>query len=57
VLAQGLFQTPGRRPVVMRVSTLPGDIHDDQVSTPRGLAVKLFDVAGERLPGAGLLAR
>jgi hypothetical protein len=36
-LAQGLFATPGRYPVVMRFSTVPGDILDDSVSTPRGL--------------------
>jgi hypothetical protein len=52
VLAQGLFATPGRHPVIMRFSTTPGDILDDNVSTPRGLAIKVFDVAGDRLPGS-----
>src|SRR5947199_6411404 len=37
-LAQGLFAKPGRYPVVMRLSTVPGDILDDSVSTPRGLS-------------------
>jgi hypothetical protein len=50
-LAQGLFAKVGTYPVVMRFSTLPGDILDDSVSTPRGLAVKVIGVEGARLPG------
>jgi len=49
-LAQGLFAVPGRHQVVMRISTNPGDILDDAVSAPRGLALKILDVVGERLP-------
>ena len=52
VLAQGLFAQPGRFPVVMRFSTIPGDLLDDAVSTPRGLAIKVFGVEGERLAGS-----
>ncbi|MGF3025779.1 catalase family protein [Methylobacterium aquaticum] len=51
-LAQGLFSAPGSYDVVLRLSTNPGDILDDSVSTPRGLAVKVIGVSGERLPGA-----
>ncbi|WP_288584432.1 catalase family protein [uncultured Methylobacterium sp.] len=51
-LAQGLFATSGSYDVVMRLSTNPGDILDDSVSTPRGLAVKVIGVSGERLPEA-----
>ena len=51
-LAQGMFARPAAYPVVMRVSTNPGDILDDRVSAPRGLAVKVIGVDGERLPGA-----
>jgi hypothetical protein len=51
VLAQGLFAQAGTYPVVMRLSTVPGDLLDDSVSTPRGLAIKLIGVPGERLPG------
>jgi hypothetical protein len=51
-LAQGLFAEPGRYPVVMRLSTIPGDILDDSVSTPRGLAIKIIGVQGERLEGS-----
>ena len=49
-LAQGLFAAPGSYRVVMRLSTNPGDILDDAVSAPRGLAIKVLDVEGERLP-------
>ena len=51
-LAQGVFATPGTHPVVMRFSTNPGDILDDAVSAPRGLAVKIIGVTGPRLPGS-----
>ncbi|MFZ4875888.1 catalase family protein [Janthinobacterium sp. Mn2066] len=48
-LAQGIFAQPGRFEVVMRYSTIPGDLLDDKVSTPRGLAVKLIGVPGVQL--------
>lgn len=51
-LAQGLFATPATYPVVMRLSTIPGDVLDDRVSVPRGLALKVIGVPGERLPGS-----
>ena len=51
-LAQGMFAKPATYPVAMRFSTLPGDILDDSVSTPRGLAVKVIGVEGARLPGS-----
>ncbi len=51
-LAQGLFAKPARYPVVLRFSTIPGDILSDSVSTPRGLAIKVIGVEGERLPGS-----
>jgi catalase len=38
--------------VLMRFSTIPGDILPDSVSTPRGVAIKIFDVPGDRLPGS-----
>ena len=52
LLAQGLFAKGGRYPVVMRFSTIPGDILDDSVSVPRGLAIKIIGVEGARLPGS-----
>lgn len=50
-LKQGIFEIPKTLPVVMRFSTIPGDILDDKVSTPRGLAIKIIGVQGNRLPG------
>ena len=51
-LAQGLFARAGSYPVIMRLSTIPGDVLDDDVSVPRGLAFKVIGVEGERLPGS-----
>jgi hypothetical protein len=51
-LAQGLFARPGTHKVFMRLSTNAGDILPDAVSLPRGLALKVLDVEGERLAGA-----
>ena len=51
-LAQGLFAKPGTYHGVMRYSTIPGDVLDDNVSTPRGLAIKVMGIEGPRLPGS-----
>jgi len=51
-LAQGLFAREASYPLVMRLSTTPGDLLDDRVSTPRGLAIKIFGVPGERVEGS-----
>lgn len=50
--AQGIFARAASYPVVMRFSTNPGDVLDDSVTVPRGLALKVVGVEGERLPGA-----
>lgn len=50
--AQGIFARPRTYPVVMRLSTSPGDLLDDSVSLPRGVAIKVLGVDGERLPGS-----
>ena len=50
-LAQGLFARGGTYRAALRISTSPGDLLDDAISTPRGLAIKLFDVPGEQLSG------
>ncbi|CAO3437970.1 catalase family protein [Azospirillum doebereinerae] len=52
VLAQGLFARPADYPVLLRLSTTPGDLLPDSVSTPRGMAVKVLGVTGARLPGS-----
>ncbi|TPG54352.1 catalase family protein [Sphingomonas glacialis] len=51
-LAQGLFAHGGSHKVQIRLSTNAGDILPDVIGLPRGLAMKVFDVAGERLPGS-----
>ncbi len=51
-LAQGLFARPGTHRVVMRLSTNPGDILPDDVSVPRGLAIKIGNAERPRLPGS-----
>lgn len=51
-LAQGLFARAGSHKVYLRLSTNAGDILPDAISLPRGLAMKVLDVEGERLPGA-----
>ncbi|KAB0680390.1 catalase family protein [Aureimonas leprariae] len=51
-LAQGLFAKPGRHRVYLRISTNAGDILPDAISLPRGVALKVLDVEGERLLGA-----
>jgi Catalase len=50
-LAQGLFATPANYPVIMRFSTIPGDVLDDSVSVPRGVALKVVGVSGARVSG------
>jgi len=48
-LAQGLFAVPGTYTAHLRISTSPGDLMDDHVSAPRGLAVKVHGAPGEQL--------
>lgn len=51
-LAQGMAAQSGTHGCFLRISTNAGDILPDGVSLPRGLAIKILDVAGERLPGS-----
>jgi hypothetical protein len=51
-LAQGLFAKAGEHKVYLRLSTNAGDILPDDIALPRGLALKVLDVEGERLDGA-----
>ena len=50
-LAQGLFAKSGTHPVAVRFAQGPGETLGDRVSTHRGMSIKIFDVAGEKLPG------
>ena len=47
-LAQGLFATPATYPVIIRLSTTPGTVTDDRDTQPRGMAIKVLGVPGER---------
>jgi hypothetical protein len=51
-LAQGLFAKVATYPVIMRLSTIPGDLLDDNVSVPRGVALKVIGVQGARVQGS-----
>lgn len=51
-LAQGVFAYPEVYDAVIRLSTVPGEILPDAFGTPRGFAIKLIGVDGERLPGS-----
>ena len=50
-LAQGLFAKAGTYPVAVRFAQGPGETLGDRVSTHRGMAIKVFGVGGEKLPG------
>lgn len=49
-LAQGLFARPGKHQVAIRFAQGPGETLGDRVSTHRGMAIKVFDVPGVKLP-------
>ncbi|MEH3158713.1 MAG: catalase family protein [Sphingomonas taxi] len=51
-LAQGIFAQPGEYEAILRLSTNAGDILPDAIGLPRGLALKVIGVEGERLPGS-----
>lgn len=51
-LAQGLFAAPGEHEAIFRLSTNAGDILDDAIDLPRGLALKILGVEGARLSGS-----
>lgn len=51
LLKQGIFAKPQTYSVAMRFSTSPGDVLDDNVSTPRGLGLKVLGVEGDQLSG------
>ena len=51
-LAQGIFAQAKTYPTLLRISTNAGDPLPDTISLPRGLAIKVIGVEGERLAGA-----
>src|SRR5690625_3526100 len=48
-LAQGIFRQPESYEAVVRLSSAPGDIHTDRTPAPRGCAIKVLGVTGDRL--------
>lgn len=50
-LRQGLFAAPRTYPVIVRLAHVPGELLDDRkVSTPRGMAIKVLEATGPKLP-------
>lgn len=49
-LAQGIAAKPGRYQVLVRFAQGPGELLDDSISTHRGMAIKILDVDGPRIP-------
>jgi hypothetical protein len=50
-LRQGLFSEVKRYPILARLAQGPGELLKDSVSTHRGMAIKVLNVTGEKLPG------
>ncbi len=48
-LRQGLFATPRSYPIIVRFSTGFGDLRSDRIPNPRGMAIKVLWVEGDRL--------
>ena len=51
-LRQGMFAKAATYPTILRLSTPPGDILTDSITTPRGMALKIIGLEGARLPGS-----
>lgn len=51
-LGQGLFAKAAKLSVIMRLSTIAGDVLEDSVSIPRAIAIKVIGTIGARLPGS-----
>ncbi|MBA0045877.1 catalase family protein [Mycobacterium sp. NPDC050853] len=47
-LRQGIFATPGRYPVISRLSTTSGLLRSDRIRGVRGLGIKVLGVSGPR---------
>ena len=48
---QGLFTSPARYPVIVRLANVPGELDPDSVNTQRGFSFKVLGVQGEMLGG------
>lgn len=50
-LRQGLFADAKRYPILARLAQGPGELLKDNVSTHRGMAIKVLNVQGNKIPG------
>jgi hypothetical protein len=48
-LRQGIFATPKRYPVIVRLSTAPGDLQSDRMPALFGMAMKVLGVSGNKV--------
>lgn len=48
-LRQGIFSEPKKYPVMMRLSSAPGDIKNDRVPAPFGMAIKVLGISGKQI--------
>lgn len=48
-LRQGIFKKATTYPVIIRLSSAPGDIKNDRVPAPFGMAIKVIGVEGEQV--------
>jgi len=48
-LRQGIFATPKRYPVIVRLSTAPGDVVSDRIPSLYGMAIKVLGVTGNKV--------
>jgi hypothetical protein len=48
-LRQGIFAAPKRYPVIVRLSTAPGDLQSDRMPTLFGMAIKVLGVIGNKV--------
>ena len=47
-LRQGIFAMPNRYPVIVRLSTAPGDLQSDRIPALYGMAIKVLGVTGNK---------
>jgi hypothetical protein len=48
-LRQGMFALPATYPVVVRWSSAPGELYDDSIPSPKGMAIKVIGVPGPKI--------
>jgi hypothetical protein len=48
-LRQGIFAMPKRYPVIVRLSTAPGDLQSDRIPALYGMAIKVLGVTGNKV--------